>query len=303
MKSLVSIIITTFNRPLYLLRAIESVLNQTYEFIELIVVDDNGAGSILQKETEKIINDIDKSTFGINYIVNEFNQGGSLSRNIGVKYSNGEFIAFLDDDDEFFPTKIAEQILLFKKSKFKKLALVYCFTKRIKPNGKAGKTYKYSFKGNCIYEGMKRCIAATSQWLCKKEFFLKVGGFSDVPSQQDWNLILKLLFAGYELDRVPKVLSLYHSHAGDRISNNGVKKITGIKLLRDFCKNNFKLLNDRQKKIIETNFSYILCKFYLKNNLINELKKEMNKLKRKNLIKWLNLNLYIIIRKVKIHLN
>lgn len=106
-EKLVSVVIPTYKRPDMLERAIRSVLNQTYKNIEIIIVDDNGCGSEMQRETEKVA-----SRFGtsITYLVHENNKGGSAARNTGWKKASGEYITFLDDDDEISATKIEKQV-------------------------------------------------------------------------------------------------------------------------------------------------------------------------------------------------
>lgn len=110
MNPLVSIIIPTYSRPKNLSRAIDSVLNQTYNPIEIIVVDDNGIGTDFQIETEHYLKPyIEKNR--ILYVKHEINKNGSAARNTGVKVAKGKIIGLMDDDDEFLPTKIEKQVM------------------------------------------------------------------------------------------------------------------------------------------------------------------------------------------------
>lgn len=108
-SNLVSVIIPTYGRPKYLSRAIKSVLSQTYENIEIIVVDDNNPGTDARIETEKEMRQFENNTKVI-YIQHECNKNGSAARNTGWRASKGEYVAFLDDDDEFLPNKVAAQV-------------------------------------------------------------------------------------------------------------------------------------------------------------------------------------------------
>jgi len=115
MNPLVSIIIPTFSRPHNLSRAINSVLEQTYKPIEIIVVDDNGIGTESQQNTECSLKSyIEKKQ--ITYIKHERNINGSAARNTGVKYASGSIIGLMDDDDIFLPTKIEEQVAALEKA-------------------------------------------------------------------------------------------------------------------------------------------------------------------------------------------
>lgn len=105
MNKLVSVIITTYNTNDKLYRAINSVINQTYKNLEIIVVDDNGVGTEGQIIAEKIIKKFSHLN-NIKYIKHEKNKNGAAARNTGIKASYGEYIAFLDDDDFFLPTRI-----------------------------------------------------------------------------------------------------------------------------------------------------------------------------------------------------
>lgn len=106
-ENLVSVVIPTYKRPDMVSRAVDSVLKQTYPNIEIIVVDDNGLGSECQKKTyESLMPIIDN----IRYIAHVENKGGSCARNTGWKNSSGEFITFLDDDDEISGKKIERQV-------------------------------------------------------------------------------------------------------------------------------------------------------------------------------------------------
>jgi glycosyltransferase involved in cell wall biosynthesis len=112
-EPLVSVIIPTYKRPDMLGRAIDSVLNQTYDNIEIVVVDDNDEDSEYRRETEEFMEkyaDVDNLV----YLKHKRNKGGSAARNTGIKYSHGEFISFLDDDDEYLPHLISKKITKLK---------------------------------------------------------------------------------------------------------------------------------------------------------------------------------------------
>lgn len=95
---LVSIIITTFGGSEKLSRAIQSVLNQTYDDYEVIVVDDNSPNSDARRKTEQIMEQFSGNS-NVNYIKHKENRNGAAARNTGVRAAKGTYIAFLDDDD------------------------------------------------------------------------------------------------------------------------------------------------------------------------------------------------------------
>jgi len=108
MQPLVSCIIPTYNRANFVERAIQSVLNQTYKNIEVIVVDDGS-----EDNTKEVVLSIKDER--IKYIRLHRNFGAAFARNVGIANANGDFIAFLDDDDYFLPEKIEKQVELMLK--------------------------------------------------------------------------------------------------------------------------------------------------------------------------------------------
>lgn len=106
---LVSVIIPTFKTNNSLIRAVSSVLNQTYTNIEVIVVDDNDPDTVYRSRAKSIMERFldDKR---VKYLCHERNKNGSAARNTGVKHSRGEFICFLDDDDLYMRDKVSKQV-------------------------------------------------------------------------------------------------------------------------------------------------------------------------------------------------
>lgn len=124
----VSVIIPTYNRYKYLLNAVDSVLNQTYKNIELIVINDCSTQPDYEKGLEnftvldiknKSINQKNPNLILINLEKNSKTRLGygcaAFVRNMGIKIASGDYISFLDDDDYWLPTKIEEQIKIMKE--------------------------------------------------------------------------------------------------------------------------------------------------------------------------------------------
>lgn len=114
--ALISVVIPTKNRLDLLKTALQSVYNQTYPHVEIIVVDDSsddGSREYLMKLSAE---------GRLKYYRNESSQGGAATRNRGIQEASGEFIAFLDDDDEWMPQKLEKQVKLFDNQR---VGLVY----------------------------------------------------------------------------------------------------------------------------------------------------------------------------------
>ncbi len=108
-EPLVSVIVPTYGRPVCLERCLNSIFKQTYPNIEVIVVDDNDSNSSFRKLTEQVVEKY--ATYkNFKYVQHEKNRNGSAARNTGWKESKGEFITFVDDDDELCSDKIEKQV-------------------------------------------------------------------------------------------------------------------------------------------------------------------------------------------------
>lgn len=269
---LVSVVIPTYSRNTTLERAINSALEQTHENIEILVVDDNPSDSEWRASTEKLMKKFSDNEKVV-YVQNVQNLGGSGARNEGIKRAKGEYVAFLDDDDEYFPERIEKQLNLFLTSNNDKLALVFCDAVMTYGRDEIVCYTRPHYKGCCIYEAMRdNCLAATSQWMAKKSALLDVEMFTIVPCKQDSTLILKLLASGYEVDCVPEVLSKYCNYSGGRISDTGKKNLDGELAYKRRCEEQYHKLTDEQIKEVEYSFAKRLKKLYKANNM----KKEKN---------------------------
>lgn len=206
----VSVIIPTYNRANLLLEALKSVLKQTYQKFEIIVIDDNSSD-----HTSEIIKDLGDSR--IRYYKLSKNQGAPAARNLGIERSRGDLIAFLDSDDRWVFNKLEEQIEIFSKDE--KIGVVYTGIKVI--NYHFNKIIIPSKRGNLSNLLLtENYVGSTSSVMIKKVLLLEVGGFDlNFKSCQDWDLFIRLSQKA-DFDFVEEPLVLYYEHDGDRISTN-----------------------------------------------------------------------------------
>lgn len=126
----VSVIIPTYNRAHLVGRAIQSVLNQTYQDFEIILVDDGSTDN-----TAEVIKKFQEKEKRIRYIKQARNKGAGAARNSGIKAARGEYIAFQDSDDEWFPEKLEKQIRVFENAPAE-VGVVYTDMQRIYRDGR-----------------------------------------------------------------------------------------------------------------------------------------------------------------------
>ena len=274
---LISVIITTYKRSDKLEDAIKSVINQTYKNLEIIIVDDN---SELKEERELTAKIVSKYK-NIRYIKNEKNLGGSLSRNVGIKASKGNIICFLDDDDEYLPTRIEKMYECYKSHKNDNVGLIYCNCFSVDLNKNILVSYKNNVEGLPLYEQMLNCIASTSLWLVSKKALLDIGMFEDAVCKQDSIVLLKLIVNNYKIFSVHEELVLYYEHGGTGISGTKLKNIKGLVNYREWCRKYYQKLDSKEKvKNVEWNFSKQLISLYIINNMKKEAYSEF-----KNMLK------------------
>ena len=123
---MISVIITTYKRtPDIVLRAVSSVVAQTFGDWELIIVDDSPETWEIRPQIRLAVEKIANEDLRIKYIPHDKNSGACAARNTGIMHAKGEYIAFLDDDDEWVPEKLEKQLDILQKSG-DNVALVYC---------------------------------------------------------------------------------------------------------------------------------------------------------------------------------
>lgn len=243
---LVSVVITTYKRNDDLLRrSIESVLKQTYGNIELIVVDDNELNDTYQQKSEQIVNDYS----GINYIKNTRNMGAQYSRNIGILNSKGQFVAFLDDDDEWDLMKIEKQISAFTDDS---IGLVYCNGYTSIDGEKRDYRYWTTVTNPSLVDMLEDdCVGSTSQVLIRKKCFADVGLFDiSMPARQDYEMWIRIS-QKYKLINVNEKLFVHYMHTGEQISKNYSKALVGYLNIYKKYKGSYKKEKRARAKIFK----------------------------------------------------
>ncbi len=240
---LVSVIIPTYNRANKVMRAIQSVWTQDYQNFEILVIDDgstDGTPSLFQKMEDD----------RLQFIRLEKNVGGARARNAGLHRARGEFIAFLDSDDEWFPSKLTKQLQKFGELP-EEYGLVYCGLLSVDSRAKPGREYIRNAAGSFLEDMLVQNVIGTmSSVMVKKRFLEQSGGFDPLMrSCQDWDLYIRLMKI-CPFHFVGEALLRYHIDKDDqsRISNRIESLLHGYIRLMEKFKEDYDCL-PREKKI------------------------------------------------------
>lgn len=215
----VSVVIPTRNRYLQLRAALNSVLTQTFQDFEIIIVDD--ASTIPIHQREDILQDE-----RIRILRNDQALGGSASRNRGIFQSKGEWLAFLDDDDLWRPQKLEQQLkLLLRHPK-----AIACSSAYMVHYPGAIKRKIFTPSSVTLAKLMEQnCLGGSSVLMAKAEILKQLNGFNaKLRSAQDWDLWVRLRMHG-EIISVHTVGVDYFVHFNERISNNMQSKYQGAR--------------------------------------------------------------------------
>lgn len=267
----VSTIITTHNRINDLEKAIESVKKQTYMPIECIVVDDASTDST-KEWMEK------KQDEWLRYIRIEQNEskGGNHARNIGMLAAQGDYVAYLDDDDIWLPEKIEKQVNLLKQDT--RIGLVYCG--RLYRSGNENNDTVIIpdsyFTGDLSKKVFTKIIATTSTFLINRNLLIDVGGFDeDLKFWQETEMMIRICQRTIVGCVFEPLVIYYAVPSANRLSTKYFTWLEAISQIKEKHKDLINALSDDERELFEV----MIC-----NDAINRCNsKELVGERRKNL--------------------
>lgn len=292
MDTIVSVIITTYKRSDLLPRAINSVLSQTYKNVEVIVVDDNNPDSEYRALTEKKIKELYPDNFRLFYVKMPKNSGACAARNYGVSVCHGEYINFLDDDDELLPEKIEIQLNYFNTEMGRRCSAIGCQAEIVDGSGKFMSIAHTTDRGDVFFKQMCDTVSTLPQVLIRKDIFLKSGGFETmIASQEHWMLIRLFSVCPY-FDFVPDTLVRIYHHGGPRIS--GSNRPYGAVALYDKSLTMLDRFTPKQaKQIKKARNKMIIDAFLAFGNRKEALHYFCIRLKKISFFDWMNILIFV----------
>jgi glycosyltransferase involved in cell wall biosynthesis len=292
----VSVIITTKNRKNYLKQAIDSVLSQTYKNIEIIIVNDgsdDGTADYLKKflNNEKIL-----------IITNETSMGANYCRNLGIRNSKGDYLAFLDDDDFWDKDKLKKQVQLIESNE--KIGLVSTGFYLVDDNGKVNRVFRRKNEtinsrnaiDRLVLEG--NFIGGFSFPLIRSNIVKKYNITLDnkLKSYQDLIFYLDLLQYVPHVAMIEEPLVYYRKHTKGQIKGDYKKLIQGVESAINYLlQYNF---NDKYVKKFKKNTYLSICYETKDNRTFKEYKNKYFEIEN-NFKSFYNFYTYLLIRKLK----
>jgi teichuronic acid biosynthesis glycosyltransferase TuaG len=256
-QPLVSVVIPVYNDEQYIQECVESALNQDYENLEVIVVDDGSSDStpkILKRFGEKI------------HCIHQKNRGTAAALNTGIQNANGGLIAWLSSDDLFLPKKIEHQTEKFRENPF--LELVYTDWIMIDSQGNEVKTVHCPFPpaGRFVFEMLRNNFVNGSSVIIRRECFEKVGYFDEtLPADSDGDMWFRMLKQGCHFGHVPLILVKRRWHTGNLSHNyklaESSKDQVRVRALQNFSKEIFGDTGEKQVKDIDSAYEKLALTF------------------------------------------
>lgn len=229
---LVSVVIPTFNRAGTIQRALDSVVRQTHRPLEIIVVDDASTD-----DTPRLV-DRGFCPVPLTLVALSHNEGAAAARNHGIALAQGDYVAFLDSDDEWQPDKLARQLAGLGPETGASYTGIASYGEDGRLCGLSRATAEGDLRP-ALYD--HNLVGSTSCVMARRDLLQQVGGFNaSLRSCQDWDLWLRLA-ALTRFACVPEPLTWLHIAREGRISTNGRARLSGyLQVYRTHLRRPFK---------------------------------------------------------------
>jgi glycosyltransferase involved in cell wall biosynthesis len=271
MDELVSIVIPTYKRSVdFVSRAVSSVLNQTYQNIQIIVVDDSPSDYDMRGAVKDYVSSLPHDK--VMYLQNEKNLGGSLSRNRGIEASSGDYITFLDDDDEYMEHKVEKQVKFMNDTDCD-----LSFSNMIMYNEDGNVVDYRDYKDIKSFENsellkyhLMHHMTGTPTFMFKADKLKEIGGFDFALAGQEFRLMLKSIEQGLKIRYIDDCDVKVYRYADGGISY-GKNKIQGEKDLFEVKKKYFDKLDSKEIRYIKFRYHAVMAIAYKRNHMIPKM--------------------------------
>jgi len=238
---LVSVIIPTYNRSKYIDRAIASVLAQTYENMEAIVVDDGSTD-----DTARLVESYARKDSRLRLIAHDKRRGAQAARNTGIFAAAGKWIAFLDSDDEWLHDSLASRLQVADKDN---VQVIHSECDIIKDGDAQPRRYGLPALEGCVYKSLlQKPGTLFPSLLVSKECFERIGRLDEnIVSYQEWDTSIRLA-KYYRFGFVSEPTFIYDCRPGDSISKDLLREAQGYEQV--FTKHYWSVLRQQGPKTL-----------------------------------------------------
>ena len=272
----VSIIIPCYNASATIWETLDSLYEQTFKNFEIVIVNDGStdeSASIIECYTNKFNRRLN--------LITQTNQGQTVAKNVGIRNSSGQFIAFLDSDDIWAPEKLECQAFLMQSN----LDMGLSYTNAYKINEMGVKTDTITasplYRENCFDRLLLRNNIVASSVMIRREMIDQVGFFDEsLEACENWDLWIRIARVA-PIDFIDTALTFYRIHQGNMSKNIDKMRRSRLKIIDKHLplqNNNPHLLEQRRNALFFAHMTF--AKAHMENTDLKEARRELLKAAR-----------------------
>lgn len=260
---LVSVVVATYHREKDLGRALESLIAQDYPALEIVLVDDNGDpgwNETVAGIAEEVLSRTDRVLF--QRLVNCPNQGSAETRNIGIRAARGEYVTFLDDDDEYLPQKVSRQLCAMVDAEADySLTDLLLYLEDGKLTDRRIRTYlQNAAQKDLLTYHLMYHLTGTDTMMFRKDYLLRIGGFPPIDVGDEFYLMKEAITEGGKFCYLPGCDVKAYVHLGETGGlSSGERKIEGENQLYRFKQTLFQQVDGKTRRYIRMRHYAVLA--------------------------------------------
>ncbi|WP_318390414.1 glycosyltransferase family 2 protein [Enterobacter sp.] len=252
----VSVLMPVYNVERYIIEAVESIVNQTYSNIELVIIDDASTDN-----TRSLLNELHNKYYNIiKLVINDRNMGISKSLNKGLLLCEGDYIARADGDDIQALDRIQRQVDYLENNS--DVCLVGCWIKNIDEQGNEIANCEYPSQWSFVKESLKYSSPVLHIWMATKEIYKKLGGYRNTNPAEDYDFILRCIDLGFKVSNLRYYGAYIRLRSGGTITESSLKQRVTFEYLQKVYFSNEINSDNVERNIPETYNHFLIRKLH-----------------------------------------
>ena len=272
-KPLITIILCTYNRCTFLKETIQSIQSQSWEKLEIIIVDDGSTD-----QTKTYLSKIAKNDSRVR-VLSHKNQGYTCALNIALQHATGEYIAINDDDDRALPQKIEKQFTYLQDHP--DIDIIGCGLIIVDEKGSELKRFLFPEKHEHLVKIQHLSPPLSHVWLARKSVYTKLKKYR-INGVTDYDFLLRACSAGFRFANLPFYEMQIRTHKGSTSKELGLKQYILKKYVYQLYKERCEKGNDPHSRDKLNNILNVLPLWYSLYNFSRKLFIKANKIKKQN---------------------